>query len=235
MATRLYLSGTAAAINLAGAVSGGGIWEIVTSNVGATKKLTTAHGSTAVTSIALALTNGGVAASNQDYMYWQGLTDPLAAQTLSGNFMGTCCCRENSSLNTDAFVQCGVFVVDPSGARVATLVAGQTSGGTEYNNPSANNRMFPRNYSTGTGPAISGYTCSAGDRIAVEIGTRVTAARNGDTVTMVLGDNGGTDLPTGDGASNSLTASPWVEFSSSLVFATVYPRRTRAFFMGASA
>lgn len=235
MATRLYLSGVAATLNLAGAVGGGGIWETVTANVGATKKLGTAHGSTAVTSILQALTNGGVAAANQDYLYWQGITDPLAAQALSGNFMGTLCCRENTSLNTDAFINCGVFVVDQSGTRVATLIAGQTSGGTEYNNPSANNRMLPRNYVSGTGPAITGYTCAAGDRIVVEIGTRVVATRNGDNVTMVLGDNGGTDLPTGDGASNSLTFSPWVEFSGTLSFATLTAKRSRAFFMGASA
>lgn len=226
MATRLYLSNTAAAINLGGPLSGGGIWEASRSGIASTRKLTaTATSSWAVGAVGATV---GTGTNPNDIMWWQGISEPLAAQSITGNFSGTCCCRENTSLSTNAFTQCGVFVIDGSGTRVATLIAGQTSGGTEFNNPSANNRTFPRNGAA----AVSSYTCSAGDRICVELGIRVLSTRTADTVNLYLGDNGASDLPFGDGTSNNLTINPWVEFANSLTFATLSAKRTSAQIMG---
>jgi hypothetical protein len=213
--TRLYLSGTAAAFNVGKSVNANGvgsIWESGISLSNTTYKLTlTADGTRSIASNATVVGSG---TDPNDVWYFSAMTDVLPnGKLLNGNFMGTALCRE-SATNTNAYTQCGVYVVDSGGSLLATLVAAQSSGGTEFNNPSANNRMFPRNYSFGSGPAISSYTTvNATSRIVVELGVRLETTRTSDTVYQYIGNNGGSDLPTGDGGSNSTTANPWVEFS----------------------
>lgn len=225
MATRFYWSSIAADLNLGGPVSGGGIWESSIGSIGATKKARTVRGATSIAAVSVVVGNG---TNPNDVLYWQGISDPLAAQTISGNISGVCCCRENTSINTNAFTQLGAFVVDGSGNRVATLKGQQTTGGTEFNNPSANNRVFPR----GGAAAVTSYACAAGDRIVLEVGVRLETTRTGDTVTLYIGDAGGSDLPLGDGTSNNLTINPWIEFANTLSFATLTPKRNRAMFLG---
>jgi hypothetical protein len=213
--TRLYLSGTAASFNVGGSVNAsgvGGIWESKIALANTTQKLTlTADGTRAIAA------NNNVVGSGtdpNDIWYFSAMTDVLPnGKLLNGNFMGTALCRE-SATNTNGYTQCGVYVVSSAGALLATLVAAQSSGGTEFNNPSANNRMFPRNYSSGSGPAISSYTTvDATSRIVIEMGIRIETTRTSDTLYQYIGNNGGSDLPAGDGASNSTTANPWFEFS----------------------
>lgn len=218
MSTRLYLSGTAAAFNVGGSVNASGvgsIWESKIALANTTYKLTT----TADGTLAIAANNNvvGSGTNPNDIWYYSGMTDVLPnGKIIDGNFMGTALCRE-SATNTNAFTQVGVYVVSSAGALLATLVAAQSSGGTEYNNPSANNRMFPRNFSVGPGPAISSYTTvDATSRIVIEVGTRIETTRTSDTIYQYLGNNGGSDLPTGDGASNNTTANPWFEFSADI-------------------
>jgi hypothetical protein len=213
--TRLYLSGTAAAFNVGKSVNAtglGGIWESGISLANTTQKLTlTANATRAIAG------NGNVVGSGtnpNDIWYFSAMTDVLPnGKLLNGNFQGTALCRETST-STNAFTQCGVYVVDSGGSLLATLVAAQTTGGTEYNNPSANNRMFPRTWSSAPGPAISSYTTvDATSRIVIEMGTRIETTRTADSVYQYIGNDGATDLPTGDGGSNSTIANPWFEFS----------------------
>ena len=139
--TRFYLGGVNAAINLGGPLSGGGLWEGSITSANTTKKALTTTGSTANNANATAV---GTGVNPNDIMFWQGISEPLAAQTISGNVSGVTACRENTSINTNAFAQMGVFVINGSGVKVATLYAGKTTAGVqEFNNPSANNRIFP--------------------------------------------------------------------------------------------
>lgn len=213
--TRLYLSGTSASFNVGKSVNAsgvGGTWESGISLANTTKKLVlTRDGTLAMASNANVV---GTGTNPNDIWYYSGMTDVLPnGKLLNGSFQGTALCRE-SATNTNAFTQCWVGVVDSSGNLLATLIAAQTTGGTEYNNPSANNRMFPRTWTSSPGVALSSYTTvDATSRIVVELGTRIETTRTADTVYQYLGNDGGSDLPTGDGNSNSTIANPWVEFS----------------------
>jgi len=210
MATRFYFNtGTNAALSLTRPLPGGSVWDATIASIPTTKKLGTTSGSAANVSNVQAIGGGG---TNWDVLYGQFLSDALAAQTISGNLTGVACVREGNT-NADMYTQMGAFVVDSSGTRLHTLIGPLTTGGTEFNSPSANTRNNPRNGST----AMSSYACAAGDRIVVEVGIRVQAnvSQNGY---YYLGDPGGSDLPAGDGSSNNLTINPWVEFSNTLTF-----------------
>lgn len=218
MATRLYLSGTAAAFNVGGSVNANGlgsVWESKISLANTTYKLTTtADGTRAIASNATAIGSG---TNPNDIWYFSAMTDVLPnGKLLDGNFMGTALCRE-SNLADNMFTQCAVYVVDSGGSVLATLVAAQTSGGSEFNSPSANNRMFPRNWTADPGPAISSYTTVNGtSRIVIEMGIRMESTRTGVTGYQYIGNDGGSDLPTGNGADNSTTKNPWFEFSADI-------------------
>ena len=131
---------------------------------------------------------------------------------LNGTVSGVALIRE-SSTNMNLFTQCGIYVVDSGGSVLATLIAPQTTGGVEANNPSANNRMYPRGNS-GSGVSLSSYTTvNATSRIVIEVGLRLETTRTGDSGYCYIGNDGGSDLPLGDGTDNSTTKNPWFEFS----------------------
>lgn len=215
--TRLYLGGTAAAFNVGGSVNATGLdgmWESKIALANTTKKLVL----TADATQAMAANNNviGNGTNPNDVWYYSGMTDVLPnGKLLNGTVSGVALIRE-SSTNMNLFVQCGIFVVDSGGSRLATLIAAQTTGGTEANNPSANNRMFPRG-NGGSGVALSSYTTvDATSRIVIEVGLRIESTRTGDTGYEYLGNDGGSDLPLGDGTDNSTTKNPWFEFSIDL-------------------
>lgn len=214
--TRLYLGGTAAAINCGSAVNASGLGSVWASKIGTivTNKLVLTADATL--SIASNVTLIGNGSNPNDVWYASYLTDVLPnGKVINGNIQGTALAREGNA-NLNGFPQCAIYVVDSGGSLLATLKAAQTSGGTEYNSPSANNRMFPRDWSSAPGPALSSYTTVNGtSRILIEMGTRVESTNNQNGY-LYIGDNGGSDLPTGDGNSNSTTANPWFEFSIDL-------------------
>lgn len=216
MATRLYFStGHAADLSLTRPLPGGGIWESNIGSLPTTRKLSlAARGTTnnAAAPYGTAMTAGNGTNPN-DVLLFQGISEPLAAQTISGTVLGVANFREtNGAMN--AYTNLGVFVVDKDGTRVATLYGGATSGGTEINNPSANNRNIPR----GGSAAITSYDCAAGDRIVVEVGIRVETTNTTYQIIAFIGDPGGSDLPSGNGTSNNNTINPWIEFSADLQF-----------------
>lgn len=219
MATRLYLStGHAADISLSRPVAGSALWESNVSALPTTRKLSSSPRSTAnnANSPYGTATVVGSGTNPNDVLWFQGITGPLAAQTISGDFSGVACFRE-SATNTNANTQAGVYVVNAAGTVVATLYGGHTNTGAlqEFNTPSANSRIIPAGSAA---VALSSYACADGDRIVVEIGVRLATTRTGDSVYAYLGDPGGGDLPLNNGGSNNLTINPWVEFSNTLTF-----------------
>lgn len=214
MAQRLYLSGTAAAFNVGGSVNASGVagmWEGKIALANTTYKLTTtATGTLAIASNVNVIGSG---TNPNDWWYYSGMTDTLPnGKLLNGTVSGVALIRE-SSTNMNLYTQCGIYVVDSGGSVLATLIAPQTTGGVEANNPSANNRMYPRGNS-GSGVSLSSYTTvNSTSRIVIEVGLRLETTRTGDSGYCYIGNDGGSDLPLGDGTDNSTTKNPWFEFS----------------------
>lgn len=215
MATRFYFNtGQAADLSLTRPLPSGGVFDSNVGSLPTTRRVSTTSRGTANNAAdpygtAKTIGNG---TNPNDVLYFQGLSGPLAAQTISGNVTGVVCIREGNT-SDNLFTQLAIFVVDAAGAYKATLFGGGNTGGTEANNPSANSRNLPRNGST----ALSSYTCADGDRLVVEVGLRTESTRTTAVGYMYIGDPGG-DLPTGDGSSNNLTISPWIELSGTLTF-----------------
>ena len=217
MATRFYLNtGHAADLSLTRPLPGGFAWEQNVPSLPTTRRIGTTSRGTANNAAApygQLNSNLGTGSNPCDILFFQGISGPLAAQTISGTVQGVAVVRE-ANTSDNLFTQLVVYVVDSTGARVATLFNGSTTGGSEWNSPSANGRNIPRQGSA----SITSYTCAAGDRIVIEIGCRTESTRTTVGAYMYLGDPGGSDLPTGDGSSNNTTINPWVELSANLTF-----------------
>jgi len=209
MATRFYFNVTKAA-DLALSRPLNGFWEVNTSVLQTTRRLTTTRYGGTVIGPTVTVGNG---TNPNDQLWFQGISGPLAAQTISGTLTGVMVVRESpTSANLTTKVR--VYVVNKTGSVVATLYDGSGES-TEWNSPSANTRDF---WAFGSA-SISSYSCSDGDRIVVEIGCRVASTRTADTAYMYLGDQSTTsDLPSGDASSNNQTLSPWIQFSGNLTF-----------------
>ena len=211
MAVRLYFNDSqSAAFNIGAQV--GSLWEQAISGAYTTKRLRdTPDNNTNANHNTSSLGNG----SNPcDIAFGQFMTDTLPSGVLiSGTVKGNIVCREGNT-SDNLYTQIGLYVVDSGGSLVHTLLGGVTSGGTEMNSPSANNRNMPRNGST----AITSYTTvNATSRIVAEIGVRTESTRTTCVGYMYFGSgDGGSDLPEGDGVSNNQTLRPWIEFSADI-------------------
>ena len=213
MATRLYLNdGTNGAIDLG--AQAGTLWDqdIDASHaIWPTKELGTVADGNA--NDAHDTSNLGTGSNPCDVLYGQFISDVLpTGVNISGTVTGTIGCREGS-FNDNMFTQLGLYVVDSGGALVATLLAGTSSGGGEWNSASINNRKMPRGGST----AISSYTTGANERIVAEVGLRMESTRTTGRGYMWFGSgSSGVDLLSGDGTDNSSTDHPWIEFSADI-------------------
>jgi hypothetical protein len=210
MATRLYFNeGTSAAFSIGAAVSS--LWEQNIAGAFTTKKLGTAtDGNSNVSHNTSSL---GTGVNPCDICFGQFMTDTLPSGVLiSGTIQGNMVVREGNT-SDNMYTQLGLYVVDSGGALVHTLLGGTTTGGSEANSPSANNRNVPRGGST----AISSYTTvNATSRVVAEVGLRTESTRTTCVGYMYFGGGNGTDLPTGDGGDNSTIKSPWIEFSADI-------------------
>lgn len=211
MATRLYFNASRAATFDIGAQVGT-LWESnIASGIWPTARAQTTTDGNANTNHNLG--NLGTGSNPCDVLFGQFMTDVLPSGVLiDGTVTGNICCREGNT-SDNFYTQLGLFVVSSAGALVATLLAGTTTGGTEANSPSANNRNMPRGGST----AITSYTTvNATSRVVVEIGMRTESTRTTAVGYMYFGSGVTSDLPAGDGGDNSTTKRPWVEFSADI-------------------
>lgn len=211
MATRLYFNESqSAAINIGAQV--GTLWDQnIASGVWPTHKLLVTPDGNSNTNHNLG--SLGTGSNPCDILFGQFMTDTLpSGVTISGTIQGNIVCREGST-SDDLYTQLALYVVDSGGALVHTLLGGSTTGGTEMNSPSANNRNLPRGGST----AISSYTTvNATSRVVAEIGVRSATTRTTIVGYMYFGSGVTSDLPTGDGGDNSTTKRPWIEFSADI-------------------
>lgn len=153
---------------------------------------------------------------DQDWVFAQWVSEPLAAQTISAQTVeiqmrG----RENASGN-NMFLAWSIRVCSGDGSTIrGTLVAGNRDA-TELA-VSASTLTNRRDTATSSSLAVE-----AGDRIVIEIGTGGNpdaGATHGSTISY--GDDSSTDLPEND--TETAANNPWVEFPNTISFQAAAP------------
>lgn len=141
-------------------------------------------------------------------LYARHISSPLAKQTISGTVKGQLRMLISGTSGSTANSYIIITVINPAGAIVATLLAGQL-GDLALTTTTTNRKTPP------SGTALSSYSCNTGDRICVETGIKRTAGTTARTGTVVYTGTG-TNLP----EDNTTTSSgkSWIEFSQTLVF-----------------
>ena len=156
---------------------------------------------------------------DQDILVRQYVSDPLAAQTISGTVKSVVRAVESATA-TDARAQFLIRVVSNDGSTVrGTLLAHDTTTGlvSEFSAASPTNRKFPLAWSA-PGATLSSVACEAGDRLVIAFGCRIHASgTNARTVELRFGDAAASDLAEDETSTTDLN--PWVEFSQAITLA----------------
>ena len=146
----------------------------------------------------------------------QFVSEPIAAQTISGTFKCYLKATEGNG-NFDLAAQIIIRVVSGDGTTVrGTLYAGDTttSLSNEWTVSTYTNRAFPRG-NTGSGQTMTSVGASDGDRIVVEVGARCFAAgAQSVTYGIAIGSGDSTDNPEDETTTSG--AAGWIEFSSAI-------------------
>lgn len=141
----------------------------------------------------------------------QYVSDPLAAQTISGTVTAVLMVREwATDDNVDSLVCCIKVVSNDGSTVLATLLAlGTYHTPAEFiNSASCRNQLFLN------AQAISSYDCAEGDRLVVELGYTNSVA--GTTPTASARYNGTSDCAANSTGTTALAG--WIEFSSTITF-----------------
>lgn len=187
-------------------------------------QITTFHGPTIHDMYPWRTGTGGVllqsqsetSASALNMLIAQGVSPPLAAQTISGTMNGMIGARE-SSTSADMRAQLTAWVMKPDGTSRGTLLnADNGSLANEFTTSTTPaGARFPKG---STGTAISSVSCQAGDRIVVELGYRAhNTSTTSFTGTLGLSDYLQTDMSTTAGQAYT-SNNTWIEFSANLTF-----------------
>jgi hypothetical protein len=151
--------------------------------------------------------------SNQPYdvLVSQFISDPMAAQTISGTIKGQLRVYEdNAAADFCRAVVVKVVSEDCSVLRGALLSHFPPSLVSEFAG-SATNRYFPPS------TAVTQVVCQDGDRMVVEVGYRsFNAVTTAYTGYFRFGDNSASDLP--EDETDTHDYNPWLEFSQTLTF-----------------
>ena len=147
-------------------------------------------------------------------LWRQYVSDPLAAQTISGTVTAQMQCLEANAGN-NLFLTMKILVCSFDGSTTrATLLAVTRATSLEIGT-ALTNRTFPST-------ALTSYTCIGGDRLVIEIGAGglpvATSGTQGHNFTFRVGGAASSgDLPV-DETTTTATYRPWVQFSTDLDF-----------------
>ena len=196
MATRFYLSRDQSA-----AVSPAfGAWD-VTTNALRRALLTAAAGGEALSNRSQLLSNNG--------LWFQFVSDGLAAQTVSGTIKIQSRCRDIDTSGDVTTRLLAKVVSEDGGTLRGTLLALGNYGPATFVSASARNKTIA------DGDALSAVVAQAGDRLVIELGFNNPSS---DETTMSYGAPLATsDLPENETETGALL--PWIELSANLVFA----------------
>jgi hypothetical protein len=147
----------------------------------------------------------------------QYVSDPIAAQTISGTVKGRIRASESGN-SFDGTVAIGIYVYSNDGSTLrGTLFTMQAANslvaGIEFAATTLTNRAL-MDVSENATLTLSSVAASDGDRIVFEIGIRDEDAGTTRTARLNFGDDSGTDLP----EDNTTTAAnnAWLEFSQTI-------------------
>lgn len=203
MPTRFYLPRNGAA---AVSVAADAAWNDVASVI--ERPAVTAKTATSGASVPA----GGAGGPSENVLCGRFISDPLAAQTVSGMVKGQVMCLEFDGAS-NARSQLVMRVVSNDGLTVrGTLVAAQAAALSSEWAVGLRNRKAP--LAALSPVAVTPVVAQSGDRIVIEVGALV--GDNGvDTVEMSFSDNQVSDLPE-DETSLSTAGDPWIEISANL-------------------
>lgn len=184
-------------------------WEHANSN---TKSLLTSPDTTALNTIAYT-PDAADDLTNKDAMHRQYVSEPLKAQTLSGNVKAQFQCLETLA-NNNLFLTLKILVCSNDGTTTQATLLAITRDTTNELAVTLTNRNFPST-------ALSSFTCADGDRLVIEVGLggNISSGAGG-----TVGHNGsirwGCDASSGDlpedDTETGTTFRPWLEFANSI-------------------
>ena len=143
------------------------------------------------------------------------VSDPLAAQTLSGNITAQIQCLELRASN-NMFLALAVRVISNDGTTVRNESLGVTRATSLEISTTLTNRTFPST-------SIGSFACASGDRILIELGvgglpTAVGGSPDGHNAQIRAGMNASSgDLPVNE-TETGTTFRGWIEFSNTFTF-----------------
>lgn len=141
----------------------------------------------------------------------QYVSEPLAAQTISGTVSGQLMVREYATGDNADQSWLGIFVCNSSGSKVATLLTLAARGPVLEFISNATHR----NKTLAAAIALTSYSCAAGDRIVVEIGYGCSGATASPEASAKWGENA-TDLPANE--TQTTDGAGWVELSGTIAY-----------------
>ena len=205
MASRYYFPASSAASETT-AVDGGWNYnsEVSRHNLAATKGSSAIGAGTQIGALA------GTAGHKGIDRQW--FSPALAAQTISGTVSLMVMTREYAT--TDNIDRCwlGIYVINSSGTKVATLLTLGNATGAATTEWVAN--ATHRTCTFANAANLTSYACAAGDKIVVEIGGGNSASGTSPEFSCKWGENA-TDATLGDNATTADRAG-WIEFSATL-------------------
>lgn len=143
----------------------------------------------------------------------QYITDPVSAQTITGTVKGQArVCAV--AVAVSAMSQMLIRVVSNNGSTYrGTLIDFNNAPVSAVAAAAYTNRHFPHLPTTQTSITVSAVAALAGDRIVIEIGSRMKVGGESG-VGINFGDNSVTDL--GENLTDTAANNPWIEFSADL-------------------
>jgi len=141
----------------------------------------------------------------------QYVSNPIAAQTISGTIKGTVLALESAVNDNIDVVSSRIWVSSPDGLtnRGTLLAIGDYGPVAEFNTALRAKRIAD-------GDSITSVTALGGDRIIIELGYGFTTIGTSVSGSLSFGDDSATDL--GDNETDTAANNPFVEFSQTLVF-----------------
>lgn len=202
MATRFYLPSTGAAA-VSPAFSAG--WE--NSSIASRLRCVTTKIASAMTTVSFTDSD----ATNQDILFRQYVSDPIAQQVISSQTIEIQMRVKERDTSCNLFLAWNIKVVSNDGSVVRGTITNMERDATEASAVALVNR---RETSTSTE-----VTAHSGDRIVIEVGMGGDPGAGSDHDSdMSVGDDSATDLAEDD--TDTDADNPWVEFPNTLTFYT---------------